>query len=78
MQIVMLQSSMLMGGRSDGLDRYRDLRLDVDHMSYEVNLISLCIVLCNNRIFIVKIIKLVSEYRNCSTLVTELGMLVLD
>ncbi|XP_017243988.1 uncharacterized protein LOC108215889 isoform X1 [Daucus carota subsp. sativus] len=34
-EIVMLQSSMLMGGRSDGLDRYRDLRLDVDHMSYE-------------------------------------------
>lgn len=25
-----------MGGRSDGLDRYRDLRLDIDNMSYEV------------------------------------------
>nr|GMD33958.1 E3 ubiquitin-protein ligase RNF126-A [Ipomoea batatas] len=33
-EIVMLQNS-LMGGRSDGLDRYRDLRLDVDSMSYE-------------------------------------------
>lgn len=28
----------MMGGRSDGLDRYRDLRLDVDNMSYEVHL----------------------------------------
>ncbi|KAI3463753.1 hypothetical protein Pfo_020416 [Paulownia fortunei] len=34
-EIVMLQSNLLMGGRSDGLDRYRDLRLDVDNMSYE-------------------------------------------
>ncbi|KAL3640752.1 hypothetical protein CASFOL_015720 [Castilleja foliolosa] len=34
-EIVMLQSSLLMGGRSNGLDRYRDLRLDVDNMSYE-------------------------------------------
>ncbi|XP_057770533.1 E3 ubiquitin-protein ligase RDUF2-like [Salvia miltiorrhiza] len=34
-EIVMLQSSLLMGGRSDGLDRYRDLRLDTDNMSYE-------------------------------------------
>ncbi|XP_011097006.1 uncharacterized protein LOC105176030 [Sesamum indicum] len=34
-EIVMLQNSLLMGGRSDGLDRYRDLRLDVDNMSYE-------------------------------------------
>ncbi|KAK6154004.1 hypothetical protein DH2020_013643 [Rehmannia glutinosa] len=34
-EIVMLQSSLMMGGRSDGLDRYRDLRLDVDNMSYE-------------------------------------------
>lgn len=34
-EIVMLQSSLLMGGRSDGLDRYRDLRLDIDNMSYE-------------------------------------------
>lgn len=34
-EIVMLQSSLLMGGRSDGLDRYRDLRLDIDSMSYE-------------------------------------------
>ncbi|XP_019167512.1 PREDICTED: uncharacterized protein LOC109163205 [Ipomoea nil] len=33
-EIVMLQNS-LMGGRLDGLDRYRDLRLDVDSMSYE-------------------------------------------
>lgn len=33
---MMLQSSLMMGGRSDGLlDRYRDLRLDVDNMSYE-------------------------------------------
>ncbi|XP_051119740.1 uncharacterized protein LOC127243658 [Andrographis paniculata] len=34
-EIVMLQNSLLMGGRLDGLDRYRDLRLDVDNMSYE-------------------------------------------
>lgn len=34
-EIVMLQSSLMMGGRSDGLDRYRELRLDVDNMSYE-------------------------------------------
>ncbi|KAL3639347.1 hypothetical protein CASFOL_017254 [Castilleja foliolosa] len=34
-EIVMLQSGLLMGGRSNGLDRYRDLRLDVDNMSYE-------------------------------------------
>ncbi|XP_016470846.1 uncharacterized protein LOC107793076 [Nicotiana tabacum] len=33
-EIVMLQNS-LMGGRTVGLDRYRDLRLDVDNMSYE-------------------------------------------
>ena len=30
----MLQNS-LMGGRTDGLDRYRNWRLDVDNMSYE-------------------------------------------
>lgn len=34
-EIVMFQSSLLMGGRPDGLDRYRDWRLDVDSMSYE-------------------------------------------
>ncbi|EYU44114.1 hypothetical protein ABFS82_04G136400 [Erythranthe guttata] len=34
-EIVMLQSNLMMGGRSDRLDRYRDLRLDVDNMSYE-------------------------------------------
>ncbi|WOH03387.1 hypothetical protein DCAR_0622784 [Daucus carota subsp. sativus] len=34
-EIVMLQSSLLMGGRPSRLDRYRDLRLDVDSMSYE-------------------------------------------
>ncbi|KAK1372014.1 putative A-agglutinin anchorage subunit-like [Heracleum sosnowskyi] len=34
-EIVMLQSSLLMGGRPNRLDRYRDLRLDVDNMSYE-------------------------------------------
>ncbi|KAL2461674.1 RING/U-box superfamily protein [Abeliophyllum distichum] len=34
-EIVMLQSSLLMGGRSDGLDQYGDWRLDVDSMSYE-------------------------------------------
>ncbi|XP_059303439.1 uncharacterized protein LOC132055567 [Lycium ferocissimum] len=33
-EIVMLQNS-LMGGRTDGLDRYRNWRLDVDNMSYE-------------------------------------------
>ncbi|GER32396.1 RING/U-box superfamily protein [Striga asiatica] len=35
-EIVMLQSNMLMGGRPNRLDRYSDLRLDVDNMSYEV------------------------------------------
>ncbi|CAL5326920.1 unnamed protein product [Camellia sinensis] len=34
-EIMMLQSSLMMGGRSDGFDRYRDWRLDVDNMSYE-------------------------------------------
>uniref|UniRef100_A0A5B7APM5 RING-type E3 ubiquitin transferase n=1 Tax=Davidia involucrata TaxID=16924 RepID=A0A5B7APM5_DAVIN len=34
-EIMMLQSSLLMGGRSDGFDRYRDWRIDVDNMSYE-------------------------------------------
>ncbi|XP_076934947.1 uncharacterized protein LOC143601418 [Bidens hawaiensis] len=33
-EIVMLQGNLLMGGRLDH-DRYRDWRLDVDHMSYE-------------------------------------------
>lgn len=31
----MLQSRLMEGG-SEGPDRYRDWRLDVDHMSYEV------------------------------------------
>ncbi|XP_041997949.1 probable E3 ubiquitin-protein ligase HIP1 isoform X1 [Salvia splendens] len=35
LQTVMLQNSLLMAGRPDGLDRYRDLRLDTDSMSYE-------------------------------------------
>ncbi|CAI9113506.1 OLC1v1014119C2 [Oldenlandia corymbosa var. corymbosa] len=34
-EIVMLQNNLMMGGRYDGHDRYRDWRLDVDHMSYE-------------------------------------------
>uniref|UniRef100_A0A7N2MRD1 RING-type E3 ubiquitin transferase n=2 Tax=Quercus lobata TaxID=97700 RepID=A0A7N2MRD1_QUELO len=34
-EIMMLQNSLLMGGRIDTHDRYRDLRLDVDSMSYE-------------------------------------------
>lgn len=34
---MMLQSSLLMGGRLDVHDRFRDWRLDVDHMSYEVS-----------------------------------------
>ncbi|CAA0815339.1 RING/U-box superfamily protein [Striga hermonthica] len=34
-EIVMLQSNMLMGGRPNRVDRYSDLRLDVDNMSYE-------------------------------------------
>ncbi|CAI9754562.1 unnamed protein product [Fraxinus pennsylvanica] len=34
-EIVMLQSSLLMGGESEQLDKYRDWRLDVDNMSYE-------------------------------------------
>ena len=32
----MLQSNLLMGGRSEGADRFRDWRLDIDSMSYEV------------------------------------------
>lgn len=39
MQIVMLQGNLLMGGRL-GHDRYRDWRLDVDSMTYEVCLSS--------------------------------------
>ncbi|XP_027125603.2 uncharacterized protein [Coffea arabica] len=34
-EIVMLQSNLLMGGRSGGADRFRDWRLDIDSMSYE-------------------------------------------
>ncbi|XP_015882798.2 uncharacterized protein LOC107418609 isoform X2 [Ziziphus jujuba] len=34
-EIMMLQSSLLMGGRQDLHDRFRDWRLDVDNMSYE-------------------------------------------
>ncbi|GAB4861010.1 hypothetical protein Ancab_036171 [Ancistrocladus abbreviatus] len=34
-EIMMFQNGLLLGGRSDGFDRYRDWRLDVDHMSYE-------------------------------------------
>ncbi|GFS32367.1 RING/U-box superfamily protein [Actinidia rufa] len=34
-EIMMLQNSLMVGGRSDGFDRYRDWRLDVDNMSYE-------------------------------------------
>ncbi|MCL7038066.1 hypothetical protein MKW94_006206 [Papaver nudicaule] len=34
-EILMFQNSLLLGGRSSGHDRYRDLRLDVDNMSYE-------------------------------------------
>ncbi|KAG6672936.1 hypothetical protein I3842_16G084100 [Carya illinoinensis] len=34
-EIMMLQNSLLMGGRFDMHDRYRDWRLDVDNMSYE-------------------------------------------
>ncbi|KAG2667509.1 hypothetical protein I3760_15G118700 [Carya illinoinensis] len=34
-EIMMLQNSLLMGGRLDAHDRYRDWRLDVDTMSYE-------------------------------------------
>lgn len=32
---LMFQNSLLFGGRSDGFDRYRDWRIDVDSMSYE-------------------------------------------
>jgi hypothetical protein len=35
-QIMLLQNSLIMGGRFDIQDRYRELRLDVDNMSYEV------------------------------------------
>ncbi|KAI8528656.1 hypothetical protein RHMOL_Rhmol12G0164400 [Rhododendron molle] len=34
-EILMLQNSMMFGGRSDGFDRFRDWRIDVDSMSYE-------------------------------------------
>ncbi|XP_022994273.1 E3 ubiquitin-protein ligase MBR2-like isoform X1 [Cucurbita maxima] len=34
-QIMMFQSSLLMGGRFDIRDQFRELRLDVDDMSYE-------------------------------------------
>lgn len=34
-EIMMLQNSLIMGGRFDIHDRYRELRLDVDNMSYE-------------------------------------------
>ncbi|PSR84705.1 E3 ubiquitin-protein like [Actinidia chinensis var. chinensis] len=34
-EIMMLQNSLMMGGRSNGFDRYRDWRLNVDNMSYE-------------------------------------------
>ncbi|KAK6921223.1 Zinc finger, RING-type [Dillenia turbinata] len=34
-EVMMLQSSMLLGGRPDGRDQYREWRLDVDNMSYE-------------------------------------------
>ncbi|KAI3946423.1 hypothetical protein MKX01_017639 [Papaver californicum] len=34
-EILMFQNSLLLGGRSSGHDRYRDLRLDVDNMTYE-------------------------------------------
>ena len=36
MQIVLFESNFLMGGRPSGHDQYRDWRLDVDNMSYEV------------------------------------------
>lgn len=35
-QIMLLQNSLLMGGRVDSHDHFRDWRLDVDNMSYEV------------------------------------------
>lgn len=44
-QIVMLQSNLLMGGRSDGADRYRDWRLDIDSMSYEVRQVPINVIL---------------------------------
>ncbi|XP_022137196.1 uncharacterized protein LOC111008721 isoform X2 [Momordica charantia] len=34
-EIMMFQSSLLMGGRFDTHDQFRELRLDVDNMSYE-------------------------------------------
>ncbi|GAB4845254.1 hypothetical protein Ancab_038664 [Ancistrocladus abbreviatus] len=34
-EIMMFQNGLPVAGRSDGFDRYRDWRLDVDHMSYE-------------------------------------------
>ncbi|KAH7850560.1 hypothetical protein Vadar_012489 [Vaccinium darrowii] len=34
-EMMMLRSSLMMGERSDGFDRYRDWRLNFDNMSYE-------------------------------------------
>ncbi|KAF8033333.1 hypothetical protein BT93_D2058 [Corymbia citriodora subsp. variegata] len=34
-EIVMLHTSLLMGGRLDVLDRYHGWRLDIDKMTYE-------------------------------------------
>lgn len=79
LQIVMLQSSLLMGGRSDGLDRYRDLRLDVDSMSYEVSQFfsfshnHLCLKELYLDIIAILLIRCAAN-RNCLILVIELGM----
>ena len=39
--MMMLQNSLLMGGRVDSHDHFSDWRLDVDNMSYEVCCFSL-------------------------------------
>lgn len=36
LKIMMLQGSLLMGGQLNSHDHFRDWRLDVDNMSYEV------------------------------------------
>jgi len=40
LKIVMLQGSLLMGGQLNSHDQFRDWRLDVDNMSYEVSYFS--------------------------------------
>lgn len=55
----MFQSSLLMGGRFDMHDQFRELRLDVDNMSYEVHnflQILLPLLFCHNVILTIFLI----------------------